>query len=191
MNSIFLAASIPLQDRNPQYFQTADLVAIKESIVGLVGAVLPTKRLVFGGHPAITPLINELAGSYESPKISVYQSEFFGSEQQPPSELTRFAEVIYVPAVEKNRERSLAKMREVMIRDNAFEAAVFIGGMEGVEEEYHLFREMHKEKPVYPIASTGAAALKLYNENNLHMPDLINDLQYLSLFRRLFDQSAK
>jgi len=184
-DSIFLSASVPLQDRDPQYFKTADVVAIKESIVGLIGAIYPAKQIVFGGHPAITPLIDELAAaSGNSKNIRIYQSDFFKNESQRSKVLT----YISVPAVENNRELSLAKMRHEMISGQDFKAAVFIGGMEGVEEEFRLFHQFHSSKPCYPIASTGAAALKIYQENNdLQRPDLLNELQYLTLFQRLLN----
>lgn len=187
--SIFLSASVPISDRDPEYFKTADVVAIKESIVGLAGAIFPMKQLVFGGHPAITPLISELAAGYDSAKVVVYQSEFFNRELLP--ELAECSNVKFVPAVKNNREMSLAKMRDTMLRAHEFEAGVFIGGMEGVEEEYRLFRELHSNKPAYPIASTGAAALKLYQNNKSQKPELMTELQYLALFRRLLGLQSK
>ena len=45
-----------------------------------------------------------------------------------------------------------------MIGSHNFDAAVFLGGMEGVETEYDLFRRVHPNRPAYPVASTGAAA---------------------------------
>ncbi len=36
----------------------------------------------------------------------------------------------------------------------------FIGGMEGVEEEYKMFIRKHPHAIILPIASTGAAAKK-------------------------------
>ena len=81
-------------------------------------------------------------------------------------------------------------MREAMIRSQDFAAAIFIGGMEGVEEEYRMFRRIHPDKPVYPIASTGAAALALYRQHMPEKNELLDDLRYLSLFRRLLNIEA-
>jgi SLOG cluster3 family len=41
------------------------------------------------------------------------------------------------------------------------EAAVFIGGMEGVEIEYEMFTHYHPHARVIPVAATGGAALQL------------------------------
>ena len=57
MNYIFLSASIPVKDRNPKYFTTVDVLAIREAIRALVTVVLPKTILVWGGHPAIIPII--------------------------------------------------------------------------------------------------------------------------------------
>ena len=40
-------------------------------------------------------------------------------------------------------DASLAKMRGAMIGARNFDAAVFLGGMEGVEIEYDIFRRLH------------------------------------------------
>jgi hypothetical protein len=76
-------------------------------------------------------------------------------------------------------------MQEKMIGSQDFTAGVFIGGMEGVEEEYYMFQRMHPTKPAYPIASTGAAALILFEREMSERRELLEDLRYLSLFRRL------
>lgn len=75
-----------------------------------------------------------------------------------------------------------------MIGDHDYEAAVFIGGMDGVEEEYELFSEMHPEIPCFPIASTGAAARILYDRymNAAEFDKkLLTELSYSSLFKYL------
>jgi hypothetical protein len=74
-----------------------------------------------------------------------------------------------------------------MIGSHDFTAAFFIGGMEGVEEEYILFRAIHPEKASYPVASTGAAAKVLFDRFCPERRDLLTDLKYLSLFRRLLN----
>jgi hypothetical protein len=186
--SIFLSASVPLPPphRHGAYFESADQIAIRDSIRALVAAVVPTGRLVFGGHPAITPMIRLMILDKGLPiesHLFLYQSRFF--EKEFPPEVRSFENLVLIDAVGESREASLAKMREAMIGSEDFTAGMFIGGMEGVEEEYAIFRSMHPNKPAYPIASTGAAARFLFER---YMPDrreLVEDLRYLSLFRRL------
>jgi hypothetical protein len=188
MTCVFLSASIPLPHRDPRYFNTADNVAIRDSIRALINAVVPSGRIIFGGHPAITPLIRLLVlGAKRSVRehIVLYQSRFF--ENQMPPEAAEFEEIRLVDAVANNREASLTKMREEMIGGNPFDAAIFIGGMEGVEAEYEIFRRLHPHSPAYPIASTGAAALGLYKRHAADRRELMDDLRYLSLFRRILE----
>jgi SLOG cluster3 family len=186
--SVFLSASVPLPPphRHEKYFGTADQIAIRDSIRALVSAVVPRGTLVFGGHPAITPLIRLLvleSGASVGEHIFLFQSRLF--EKQFPPEVLTFENLNLVDAVGQNREASLAAMREKMLGSQDFTAGVFIGGMEGVEEEYRMFQKMHPTKPAYPIASTGAAALILFEREKSERRELLEDLRYLSLFRRL------
>ena len=188
MGSVFLSASIPLPHRDPKYIETADIIAIRDSIRALVSVVVPVGQIVFGGHPAITPLVRLLVRRMTQnvrEHVILYQSLFF--EPEFPPEVSEFEEVRLIEAVPNDRDASLAKMRTAMI-SNTFDAGVFIGGMEGVEIEYDIFRRLHPDKPAYPIASTGAAAQVLFEKYTPHHRDLMDDLCYLSLIRRLLNQ---
>ena len=189
IRSIFLSASIPLPHRDPKYLETADVVAIRDSIRALVSVVVPVGQIVFGGHPAITPLVRLLVRGMAlnvREHVILYQSLFF--KPQFPREVSIFEEVRLIEAAANDRDASLAKMREAMISAYTFDAGVFIGGMKGVEIEYDIFRSLHPDKPAYPIASTGAAARILFERYNPDRRELMDDLRYLSLFRRLLNQ---
>jgi hypothetical protein len=54
--------------------------------------------------------------------------------------------------------------REARLGTRKFSAAVFIGGMEGVEREFHIFRSFHPDTPTFPIVSTGSACETLLGE---------------------------
>jgi hypothetical protein len=184
--SVFLSASIPLPQRHQRYVGTADVVAIRDSIRALVSVVVPVGKIVFGGHPAITPLVRQLTLQMKQSvreHVILYQSLYF--QALFPPETADFEEVRLVEGVDDDLEASLLEMRLAMIRSEDFDAGVFIGGMEGVEAEYRLFREIHPGKPAYPIASTGAAALGLFENAEIQRPELKESLLYLSLFRDL------
>jgi hypothetical protein len=71
-----------------------------------------------------------------------------------------------------------------------FIAGVFIGGMEGVEEEYDMFLRLQSGIPAYPIASTGAAAAKLFDGSpdlKRDHPELRDEISYLTLMRTLIN----
>ena len=72
-----------------------------------------------------------------------------------------------------------------MLDDFEFSAGIFIGGMEGVEEEYDMFIEKHPKALVLPIASTGAGAKKIYDERFTDKNErLVKDYAYMSLFQK-------
>jgi hypothetical protein len=186
--SIFLSASIPDPKRDPKYFLNTDLLAIREAVCALVVTVAPKAKLVFGGHPAISPLIyvtSKQLGATDN--IVIYQSEFFRN-QIPPESLS-FSRLVWTPAG-KDRADSLGQMRNEMIGKYQFKAAVFIGGMEGIEDECSIFMKTHPNTPVFPIASTGAASQLLFNSkigptDASTRDKLQNEFAYTALFRNI------
>lgn len=189
MISLFLSASIPLPHRDPKYLATADVIAIRESIKALVGEALTQAEIVFGGHPAITPLIAILMRGMpiETRKRAIlYLSDFFKDDFV--SENDEFIELHVVAKTEGDINDSLLRMRREMIGSHKFDAAIFIGGMEGIWTEYHMFREIHPTALCFPIGSTGAAALELFKEIALDQPNLLDELSYPVLFRQILQQ---
>lgn len=161
MSTIFLSASVPVAGRG-NYYETANPFLIQFAVRELVKAVIRKTTIVWGGHPAITPMIwaicQDLGVNYAQAVI-LYQSRFF--EAQFPPENANFANIILVDAVAKDREQSLLYLRETMLSRHDFKAAVFIGGMEGVEIEYQMFVNFHPTAKVLPVAATGGGALQL------------------------------
>ena len=186
LKNVFLSASIPLKERNPMYYDTADVIAIRDCISSLAKVVLPECRLIWGGHPSITPLINSVLESLDvdiAEHVYLYQSEYF--RKMFPVENEKFSESLVVTDDIGSRDRSLALMREKMIVENDFIAGIFVGGMEGVRDEFELFTQSHPEAMVFPMASTGAAALGIYEDGNFDV-SLKDDYAYIALFYRLF-----
>jgi SLOG cluster3 family len=73
-----------------------------------------------------------------------------------------------------------------MMCDTPFHAGVFIGGMEGVIEEFALFREVHPTAKIWPIASTGAATLDIYASLDGPRPEIfLREMTYQTLFRQM------
>ena len=183
MIDVLLSASVPLPTRNRAFFDSADVLAIREAIKGLVEYVLPYGRITCGGHPAITPLlalfVREAGLGPES--LTIYQSELFAGKM--PEENDQFSDVRVVPAVNDDRVLSLTAMRKVMVESRKFCAAVFIGGMEGLFEEKDIFVDAHPNASILPIASTGAAAQVIF-EAGEYPEDMKLDLTYATLFRR-------
>ena len=122
--------------------------------------------------------------------VIMYQSRFF--ERAFPDDNQFFERVVLTDSVPGDRQSSLDSMRKIML-DQRFHSAVFIGGMEGVEEEYVMFRHMHPRTPAFPIASTGAAAGKLYEADHQlaeRHPELAAEVSYLTLMRSLLSHGG-
>ena len=161
MNEIFLSASVPVMGRG-DFYKDADPYLIQFAVREFVITALGRRKIVFGGHPAITPMICTICadlGVNFTDNVVLYQSQFFA--QHFPEENTRFNNVVYTEAGPDDREASLLLMREAMLSRPNLTAAVFIGGMEGVLEEYALFTRLHPNATVLAVAAPGGAARQL------------------------------
>lgn len=183
MSGIFLSASVPVVGRE-NYYETADPFLIQTAVRELVIAVIRDHQIVWGGHPAITPMIwticQDLNVDY-SRSVILYQSRFF--EDRFPEENQYFRNVVFVENVGDDREASLLAMRKEMLSRQDLKAAVFIGGMEGVEVEYELFRYFHPEGKVLPVPATGGAAVQLAERIGGFNENALRDVNFARLFR--------
>jgi hypothetical protein len=182
--AIFLSAGVPDAKRDPQYAATADTVAITAAVSALVHVTLGRRMLVWGGQPAITPMIWVVAqdiGVDYGRWVRLYQSRHF--EDEFPEDNERFQNVTFTEDIERNREKSLRLMRERMFSEHAFKAAVFIGGMGGIVQEYELFRQLQPKATIVPVVSTGGAVLEVADMVPFS-PDLASERDYVALFHR-------
>lgn len=182
---IFLSASIP--DR-PPYVQNSDPIAIREAALGLIAVAARERLIVFGGHPAISPLVEHAGRSLHAlDHIIIYQSEWF--KNVIPPEAQAFPNLRWTPPG-RDRADSLEIMRREMIGSQPFCAGVFIGGMEGILDECQIFQQLHPNSLVLPLASTTGATQKVW-DNGKGPRDkrireaLLHDRKYRPLLRRL------
>lgn len=183
--AIFLSASVPDPKRAPVYASTADPVAITAAVTALVYVTLGRRLLLWGGHPAITPMIWAVAESMGvdyGQWVRLYQSKWF--TDQFPEDNEKFRNVTFTEVVDGDQNKSLRHMRERMFNEQQFDAAVFIGGMGGIVEEFELFIQLQPNANALPVISTGGAVLDLEKRATLLPDDLRNDFDYISLFHR-------
>ena len=183
---------MPDPKRGPQYAKTADTVAITAAVSALVHVTLGRRLLVWGGQPAITPMIWVVAeglGTDYGGWVKLYQSRHF--EDEYPEDNQRFQNVIYTEDVGHDREHSLRLMRERMFSDFNFKAAVFIGGMGGIVQEFDLLQQLQPKAVPLPVTSTGGAVLDVAERLGGVPPDLRDDLDYVTLFHRHLDVSVR
>jgi len=186
LNPIFLSASIP---NRPPFNENVDPLAIREAVLALVAATVRKRELVFGGHPAISPLVDHASRTLKAQdNVWIYQSRFF--EDKIPEVSKQFKNLVWTQKVDDNKPESLTIMRREMIGSRDFEAAVFVGGMEGIFEECEIFKELHPGKLLFPIASTLGASKELYDsgegvEEAEIRQELNQNKRYRSLFRKV------
>ena len=189
---IFLSAGIPYvaDGRDSKYFESADIFAIRDSVRALATlSVLNNWQIVWGGQPSITPLIKHVMETLKASKqhnVKLYQSKYFVKEF--PKENIYFEQRILTEDIDNDKEKSLLEMRERMFKDNAFSVAIFIGGMDGIEKEFEIFKTIYPSIPAYPIASTGGGALEVFNkfEKCYEFPEVLKvEYAYMDLFKKL------
>ncbi len=179
MGAIFLSASIPVR---PPFDADARPQEIQSAVNALTQVVLGRKKLVWGGHPAITPLLWAAAqsiGVKYSDAVELFQSKFF--EEDFPLENSNFANVNYVDAVENDRDKSISAMRDAMLSSAEFDAAIFIGGMEGVHVEHELFSKKWPSAVCIPLEQTGGASRELAKRTSYCIPNHLAPLDFVAL----------
>ena len=194
--ALFLAAGVPDQPERGPYVETSDPVAIRDSVRALTGVALARGyTLVFGGHPAVSPLVWQVADSLgKAESVVIYQSRLY--KEKIPKEAHYFNNLEWTETGGDKKE-SLALMRRQMLGSRTFAAAVLIGGMDGVEREEELFGRLQPRAPIWPIASTGGAARIFYERGGEHRrvehslgklpPDLRHRLHRDHSYRSLFE----
>ncbi len=195
MNALFLSAGVPDQPSRGPYLETSDPIAIRDAVRAVAGTALGKGYdLVFGGHPAISPLVWQVAESMgKGSAVTIYQSREF--EGRIPPEALAFSRFFWVDRG-ADREESLARLRTAMLTSRPFALGVFIGGMDGVEAELKLFRAFQPQAPVLPVFTTGGAARTLWETDAEAIPAelrerLRSDRSYRSLFLQALSREAE
>ncbi len=184
MDAIFLSASVPISGRG-SYHETANPFLIQCAVRELVISVIRTHRIVWGGHPSITPMIwsicEDLDVNYAN-SVVLYQSRFF--KDRFPEENARFSNVVFTDPVTGDREASLSIMRHTMLAREDLVGAVLIGGMDGVEAELSIFQRYHPNAFIVPVGAAGGAARDIaIRAEGEHQSD-VDDVDFASLFHR-------
>jgi hypothetical protein len=160
MKEIFLSASVPKAGRGG-FDESSNPFLIQFAVRELITVCLGRRRVIWGGHPSITPMVYAVCADFgvefEAPVI-LYQSAYFS--RQFPAE-NRFFSPIIVDSVGDNLPQSLTSLRRAML-SRPLEAAVFIGGMEGIFEEHDLYRDIHgRDASVVALGAPGGASREL------------------------------
>lgn len=187
---IFLSAGMPDQS-SKNFVRPARTVNLVSAIASLSYVILGRRRLIWGGHPAITPMISTIAQNIDVSyidSVTLYQSKFF--EDEFPDEVKDFENVVLIDSVGNSREKSLFEMRHRMFSENDIESSVFIGGMSGIIEEFEILGKIHPETKKFAVGSTGGAAELILEE--AIVPDKLRkklqyDIDYIPLFHEILE----
>lgn len=193
--TVLLSASVPSEKRSERYRRIDDAAyEIEQAVISLARAVFSEGgRLVFGGHPAISPLVAMVVGEYREPRfaesieerqlgpVEIFQSRAFDGYLPDDTLLMYklgYASIHWVNAVGQERfqpraedtetscPKSLRKMREDMFESARPDAMVCIGGMEGLEEEVNLGLQRTPHLPIFVLERTGGAAALLHERSD-------------------------
>ena len=165
---VFLSASFPSGERGEKV-RPFDASAIADAVAAIVRAVLLNGgKLLFGGHPTITPLVLMIGTELRVQKtVDIFQSQWFS--EQITTEMWALAElevgtIHWTPRC-ASLDDSLAEMRRQMLGFVLPAGAVFIGGMSGIVAEYELVASIRPGVPRIPVAGPGGAAAQLPSED--------------------------
>lgn len=196
--SIFLSASIPDPQRWKGEF---DSLEITDAVVALGRVAIAARmNLVTAAHPTVAPLLLYVAAEMPEefrPEVFLYQSEIFKDVLPPATkrfEAQGIAIIRWTEGVEgedddpDNRSQSLRLMRHQMFEETKPAAACFVGGMDGIAEEFELFRALRPGAPTYPLAGPGGEAAQLIGEAGSPLDEeLLRSRVYPTVWNRVLD----
>ncbi len=157
---VMLSASIP--DELMESLQAQDIFSV---IILFTKHILNAGgRLVFGGHPTVTPLVHQVCKSMEHKPDAVRLHQLNRFKDTAPEEIKDkqvFQNIYWFGSENRNDDivPDLAEMRDAMA--DMSRAAIFVGGKTirhdhygdkpGVRDEYERFVKKHPNSPIYLV----------------------------------------
>jgi len=161
MPRVLLSASFPFGERGDKEARPYDVSQIADACVYVAQALFRAEAtIVFGAHPTISPLILTVASQRPpAQRVAIYQSRWFKAAIPPETQLLQEMGFGYIEWTPRGRTRalSLERMRKAMMQN--LDAAVFIGGMSGIHDEFALAQDAGVRCHV--VTGPGGAARRL------------------------------
>lgn len=181
---IFVSASVPTFGR--EFADTCHPYQIQTAVRSLLVLALGRQPIVFGGHPSITPMVYAACKNFGLKDIScatIYQSTFF--RDKFPLENQAFADIRFVPG-EEDMKKSVNLMRQRMMEENDFDAGIFIGGMNGIIDEYAMFTAAFPHAKIIAVRAGGGATATLpVSYTDTYLQELEASRDYFSLYTNI------
>lgn len=178
MKKLFLSTSIP--SLNSSFNENFDSIAYRDSIINLAEYCVENGIHIvtcIHGVPIdlITHTLKKLKVNIKD-YLTVVHSSFFTKETS-----NDYLKVIQTSA--DNIPKALAELRKTVFMENDFDYALFIGGMQGVIDEYEYLKDTNIK--LVPIGTVGAAAAQICKNYNITDKDLISNFKFASVFRNV------
>jgi hypothetical protein len=175
---VLLSASLP-----PSLHETPRALDLQSFIVAFVHGLLSAGgRLIFGGHPSLTPLVERVAQEHGQKSVELYQLEKFRGQEPPEAHAPSF-DLHWIDG------DALGPMREQMT--SRAQAAVFLGGKTadqtpsggkpGIRDEYERFLRRHRVGPAYVLSLLDGEAALLAEETNGSQPNHLSSAERQTL----------
>ena len=161
---LLISASFPSGERGER-FQPCDAAAVADAVAAVVRVTFAMDgSVVIGGQPTITPLVLMIGSEFGlKQRVDIFRSKWFEDKITPETWMlidSGLGRLHWTRRCETLGE-SLALMRKEMLQSRPLSAAVFVGGMEGMNDEYELCAEVLPHVPKIPLAGPGGAAARL------------------------------
>ncbi|HAU86092.1 MAG TPA: hypothetical protein DCW90_11530 [Lachnospiraceae bacterium] len=190
---IFLSAGIPTPTPivGREFFGKGNVPAIREAVMAFTKVCMEYHiPICFGGHPAISPLVYDIAKDYGndfSKNVLIYQSEKFRGKT--PKEVSYYDRLKWTPEA-IDIPLSVSAMRDEMFK-NSFSCGVFIGGMDGIIDEAKRFRVANPKSDMIVVPNTGGASKVLSERTGFDFIVLPDSYAYVSEFKKLLKNYKK
>ncbi len=158
---VFLSASLPKTLRG-----TPRALDLQGFLVAFVrGLLAASGRLVFGGHPSVTPLVQRVASDFGAGRIELFQLKRFRATAPPEVSREEFV-VHWIDSEElaPMRDQMVARARAGVFVGGLTRDEAPIGGVPGIRDEYERFLKCHPEGPAYLLGLLDGEAAALIRE---------------------------
>ena len=194
--NVFISASFPSGERGEKY-KPYDPGGIADAVCAFARRILANNgTLTMGCHPTITPLLMYISRNLEVKNaLTVFESEWFEDIRSPQVDEIEKEELGFLKRTPKvdSHSKSLSIMRQAMIQHTCYSGALFIGGMEGIEQEYAMFSKHSPETLRARVAGPGGAAASLPAGNceTFGLTDFEQSRQYPYMAMQFVEALAK
>lgn len=158
---VFLSASLPAAlEGSPRALDLQGFV-----VAFVRGLLAAGGRLIFAGHPSVTPLVQRVALDFGPATVELYQLSRFRKTAPPEVNAPQFAlHWINSPKLAPMRDEMVARARAAVFVGGKTREEGPVGGVPGIRDEYQRFLCRHPRGPAYLVGLLEGEAARLITE---------------------------